>query len=116
MGHLTYVAMLVFVVVATLPLEVLLRTRVYARPLRLGLTMLCAGVPFLVWDVVAVEAGHWFFDPDLVLGLDVPFGVASLPLEEVLFFVVVPLASVLTLEAVRSVRGWTVGDEAGDRR
>jgi hypothetical protein len=32
----------------------------------------------------------------------------------VLFFVVVPAASVLTLEAVRTVRGWRVGDE-GDR-
>jgi hypothetical protein len=32
-------------------------------------------------------------------------------LEELLFFIVVPVASVLTLEAVRRVRGWTVGDE-----
>ena len=30
MGTLTYVAMLVFVLVATLPLELVLRTRVYA--------------------------------------------------------------------------------------
>ena len=37
MGRFTYVAMLAFVVVATLPLEVLLRTRVYARLRRLGL-------------------------------------------------------------------------------
>ena len=35
----------------------------------------------------------------------------GLPLDEVLFFVVVPIASLLTLEAVRSVKRWEVGDE-----
>ncbi len=35
----------------------------------------------------------------------------GLPVEEVLFFLVVPVAAVLTLEAVRTVRGWPVGDE-----
>jgi hypothetical protein len=38
----------------------------------------------------------------------------GLPLEEVLFFLVVPVASVLTLEAVRAARRWPVGDEPGD--
>ncbi|WBQ08320.1 lycopene cyclase domain-containing protein [Kribbella sp. CA-293567] len=109
MRELTYVVMLVFVLVATLPLEVLLRTRVYARPYRFGLVLLCAGLPFALWDFLAVRAGHWVFDESLTLGMS----LASLPLEELLFFVVVPLASVMTLEAVRSVRGWTVGDEAG---
>lgn len=107
MRSLTYVAMLAFVLVATLPLELLLRTRVYARLRRLGLVLLCAGLPFVAWDLAAVRAGHWWFDESLTLGVE----LASLPLEEVLFFVVVPLASVMTLEAVRSVRGWTVGDE-----
>lgn len=107
MRQLTYVAMLVFVLVATLPLETLLRTRVYARLRRLGLVVLCAGVPFVVFDVLAVRAGYWFFDTSRTLGGE----VAGLPVEEVLFFVVVPLASVMTLEAVRSVRGWAVGDE-----
>jgi hypothetical protein len=38
----------------------------------------------------------------------------GLPLDEVLFFVVVPVAAVLTLEAVRSVKRWEVGDEPAD--
>ncbi len=40
---------------------------------------------------------------------------SGLPLEEWSFFVVVPIASVLTLEAERSVRGWRVGDEPAPR-
>ena len=109
MRELTYVAMLAFVIVATLPLEVFLRVRVYARARRFGLVLLCAGLPFVLWDVAATQGGHWRFDLSRTLGVTVPGG---LPLEEVLFFVVVPLASVMTLEAVRSVkRTWVVGDE-----
>jgi len=108
MGSLTYIAMLVFVVVATLPLEVLLRTRVWARLRRLALTLVCAATPFVVWDVLAVRAGHWHFALDHTLGVVLP---GDMPLEEWLFFLVVPVASVLTLEAVRSVKRWPVGDE-----
>ncbi|MDT9591469.1 lycopene cyclase domain-containing protein [Nocardioides zeae] len=112
MRSLTYAAMLVFVLVATLPLELVLRTRVYARLQRLALTVVCVAVPFVVWDVAATHAGHWRFDLTQTLGIELPGG---LPLEEWAFFLVVPLASVLTLEAVRSVRRWPVGDEPEER-
>ena len=109
MGRLTYAAMLGFVLLATLPLELLLHTRVYARLRRLGLVLLCAGLPFLVWDLAAIRAGQWSFDLSQTLGVVLP---GDMPLEEAMFFVVVPIASVMTLEAVRRVRGWPVGDEA----
>jgi hypothetical protein len=35
----------------------------------------------------------------------------GLPLEELLFFAVVPTCAVLAYEAVRTVRGWPGGDE-----
>jgi len=35
-----------------------------------------------------------------------------LPIEELVFFLVIPLASILTLEAVRAVKGWDVGEQA----
>jgi hypothetical protein len=35
----------------------------------------------------------------------------GVPLVELLFFVVVPGAAIMTLEAVRVVRRWRVGDE-----
>lgn len=118
MGEFTYAVMLVFVVLVTLPLELLLRTRVYRRLRRLGLTLLCVVPVFVVWDVYAVDVGHWSFDLSKTLGVVLP---GDLPLEEWLFFLVVPVASVLALEAVRSARGWPVGDEPrgdgpGERR
>ena len=37
--------------------------------------------------------------------------LGNVPLEELLFFLVVPICSVLALEAVRAVRGGATGDE-----
>ena len=115
MRQLAYLGMLVFVVLGTLPLELWLRTRVYARWRRLLLTLLPVLVVFVVWDLYAVSRRQWGFDPAQTLGVRLPGG---LPIEELLFFIVVPIAAILTLEAVRAVRGWSVGDEhrAADER
>ena len=114
MRSLGYVAMLVFCLLGTLPLELVLHVGVYRRVRRLALTVLPVLPLFVAWDVYAVANGHWHFDRSQLLDVELPGG---LPVEEVAFFVVVPLAAVLTIEAVRAVRGWTVGDEEPpDRR
>src|SRR3712207_5405066 len=98
--HWSYVAMLAFCLAGTLPLVPAFRLGVLRQPRRLALTVVAAGAPFLVWDLYATRAGHWEFDPAQTL----PWRVGGLPLEEVAFFVVIPLVSVLTYEAVRVVR------------
>lgn len=108
MRHLGYAAMLAFCLIGTAPLELVLRVGVYRRVRRLALTLLPVLPVFLVWDLYAVSQGHWTFDDAQTVGVRVPGG---LPVEEVAFFLVVPLAAVLTLEAVRAVRGWPVGEE-----
>lgn len=108
MRHLAYLAMLAFCVVGTLPLELLLHVGVYRRVRRLALTLVPVLVVFVPWDLYAISRGHWQFDPAQTLGVVLPGG---LPVDELAFFVVVPVAAVLTLEAVRIVRGWSVGDE-----
>lgn len=95
-----YVAMLAFCLAGTLPLVPAFRLRVLRQPRRLLLTIALAGTPFLVWDLWATHVGHWWFDEEQTL----PWRVAGLPLEEVGFFVVIPLVSVLTLEGVRAAR------------
>lgn len=107
-GSYSYVAVLVFVILGSIWLEVVLRTRVLVRPRRLFLTIFPVVLPFLVWDAYAISQGHWWFDETRILGVYLPF---EIPLDELLFFMIIPLASVLTLEAVRSVKGWRVGDE-----
>lgn len=109
MGHLSYVAILAFVLAGCLWLELVLRTRVFARWRRLVLAIVPVVLVFFLWDAYAVAQGHWWFDPERILGLYVP---ASVPIDEIAFFVVIPIASILTLEAVRSVRQWPAGDES----
>jgi lycopene cyclase domain-containing protein len=106
--HLAYVGVLAFCLLGTLPLELWLKVGVYRRWRRLLLTLLPVVGVFVVWDLYAIAAGHWSFDPAQTLGVELPGG---LPLEELLFFVVVPVCSVLAYEAVRTVRGWPGGDE-----
>lgn len=99
---MTYVLVLAACLLGTLPLELFLHTRVYGRPRRLLLTLLPVVAVFAVWDVLAIRAGHWDFDPDQVTG--VRFG--DLPLDELLFFLVIPCCALLSFEAVKRVKGW----------
>ena len=51
--------------------------------------------------------------PTCTLGVRLPGGI---PVEEVLFFLVVPLCAVLAFEAVRKVTGWDAGYPGGATR
>jgi len=102
----TYLVVLAVCLLGTLPLELVLHTRVYGRPRRLLLTLLPVVAVFVGWDVLAIRAGHWGYDPRQTTG--VRFG--NVPLEEVAFFVAIPICAILTLEAVRAVKGWRVDD------
>ncbi len=108
MSKLSYLGVMLVVIVCSGWLEVALRTRVFRRWQRLALTLAPVVAFFYAWDVYAVRQGHWTFDETRVTGILLP---GQVPLEELVFFVVVPIAAVLTFEAVRSVRGWPVGDE-----
>lgn len=109
MRHLTYLAVLAACLLGTAPLEIWPRTRVYARWRRLLRTLAPVVAVFVGWDLYAIARHQWTFDPRRVTGVRLPGG---LPLEEALFFVVVPICAVLTLEAVRARRpSWLVGDE-----
>jgi lycopene cyclase domain-containing protein len=105
-GHLTYLSLLVGCLVVTAPLELLLGVRVYARWRRLLLAIVPEFTVFVVWVLYAIAQGHWDYSDRYTLGVRLPGGI---PVEEVLFFLVVPLASVLALEAVRKVTGWDAG-------
>jgi lycopene cyclase domain-containing protein len=105
----SYLLVLAFCLVGTAPLELVLRVHVYARWRRLLRAVLPVCAVFVGWDVLAIRAGHWRYDLSQMTGVVLP---GRLPLEELLFFLVVPTCCVLTLEAVRKRRpGWRIGDE-----
>jgi lycopene cyclase domain-containing protein len=88
--------MLVVVLLGTLPLHRFYRLSVLRQPLRLLAAIVPAAVLFVVWDLAATAAGHWHFDPAQTFAVR----LWGLPLEEYAFFVVIPLAGILTFEAV----------------
>lgn len=88
--------------VLTLPLELVIGARVYRRPRRLLRAVLPAVLAFSAWDAVAIHRGHWWFNPTYVTGWTVP---GAVPVEEVAFFVAIPLCTLLTYEAVQRILG-----------
>lgn len=96
----TYLAVLAGCLLGALWLEPALRVGVLRQWRRLLLTLVPVAAIFVAWDLAAIAAGHWTFDARQILGVRLPGG---LPLEELLFFLVVPVCAVLGYEAVRKV-------------
>jgi len=96
----TYLAVLAGCLVCALWLEPVLKVGVLRQVRRLALTVAPVAAVFLLWDLAAIHCGWWSFDSAQLLGVRLPGG---LPLEEALFFVVVPVCAILGFEAVRQV-------------
>ncbi|MGN6605935.1 MAG: lycopene cyclase domain-containing protein [Jatrophihabitans sp.] len=101
MRHAVYLLILAACFVGTLPLELWLGARVYRQWPRLLFVLACIVVLFGGWDILAIRAHHWYYDGAYLVGVTLP---GHLPLEELLFFVVIPTCAILTLEAVRARR------------
>jgi lycopene beta-cyclase len=91
-----YLLVLGLCVAVTLPLELIGGARVYRRPRALLATLTPVVAVFAGWDLLAVRGGDWWFSARYTLGLR----VASLPVEEWLFFLVVPVCALLTYEVL----------------
>ncbi len=92
-----YLLLMLGCLVVTLPLEWVLGARVYRRFGVAVLAILPVVVVFSVWDVVGILRNHWTYNPRYVTGLQLPF---SMPIEELVFFIVIPICGLLTYEAV----------------
>ncbi|EWS81527.1 lycopene cyclase [Brachybacterium phenoliresistens] len=95
-----YLIVLGLCLLITLPLEFVLGARVYRRPRRLLRALAPVVVVFVAWDLLGIHRGHWWYAPDKITGIMLP---GRLPLEELLFFLVIPICGLLTLEGVRAV-------------
>jgi lycopene cyclase domain-containing protein len=94
-----YLFVLAACLAITAPLE-MFGSGVYRQPRRIVAAVLPVVAVFIVWDVVAIAAHVWTYNPRYVTGLQLP---GSLPIEELLFFVVVPVCGLLTYNAVDAI-------------
>ena len=97
-----YLAVLAGCLLVTLPLELVFGARVYRQPRRLVRALAPAVAVFVAWDVVAIDRGHWWYNARYVTGWRL---LGALPVEELAFFVAVPICALLTYEAVKIVLG-----------
>jgi lycopene cyclase domain-containing protein len=68
----------------------------------LSIAIIIPGILFLIWDEWFTQMGVWGFTPRYLTGIT----LGSLPLEELLFFICIPYASVFTYEAVNHFIKW----------
>ena len=95
-GRASYLVLMAACVAVTLPLELVLRAGVYRRPRRWLAALVPVFVVFNLWDWVAIHRGHWTYSPRYTTGIK----LLGLPLEELVFFLVVPTCALLTYQAV----------------
>ena len=105
-----YMAMLIFTVCGSFWLEIALKVGVLRRIKRVAFSVLPISTLFLIWDAYAISKGHWFFDREQILGI---YGPLNIPLEEYLFFIVIPMAAIMTIEGVTTVKPHWRKDEFG---
>ena len=104
MERFQYLLLMAACLLVTAPLEWILGARVWRRPRGLVRALAPAFGFFVAWDLWASASDTWGFDERYTIGVRLPGGMA---IEELVFFLVVPICGILTLEAVRNVLAGT---------
>jgi lycopene cyclase domain-containing protein len=104
-SHWHYLMVMAGCVLVTLPLELVLGARVWRRPRALLAALAPVVLVFVVWDLWGIYRGSWFYADEFITGLH----LGPMPIEELVFFVVVPICGVLTYEAVGRCLTWLRG-------
>lgn len=99
MDHWQYLFVLGACLLITAPLE-MFGEGVYRQGRRAAFAVLPVAAVFVVWDAVAIAANVWTYNPKYVTGVELP---ANIPLEEFIFFIVIPLCGLFTYNAVDSI-------------
>ena len=95
-----YLILMAGCLLLTLPLEFLFGARVWRRPKRLAIAVAPTLAIFVIWDLWATAHGTWDFDRRYTIGVELPGGMV---VEELVFFVTIPVCTLLTLESVRNI-------------
>jgi len=102
-GHFTYLAVLGFIAICAVVVNFLFRIQIVRQwKVFLKVDLLLIAL-YGSWDVWAANRKAWYFDDQQILGLKI-FGV--LPIEEILFFILVPLMVLISLQSLEKIIEW----------
>lgn len=96
MSTYTYLLLDIFTLMGPLALSFDKRVAFFSKIKAFLPGILATGVLFIVWDVLFTEMGIWGFNEEYLVGIS----ALGLPLEEWLFFLVVPYACIFIYEVM----------------
>lgn len=99
MDRWQYLLVLGACLVITAPLEIF-GDGVYRQARRAARAVLPVAAVFVAWDLVAIATDVWTYNSQYITGLHLP---GDIPIEELAFFVVIPLCGLLTYSAVSAI-------------
>ena len=99
MDRWQYLIVLGACLLVTAPLEIF-GEGVYRQVRRAAFAILPVAAVFVVWDAVAVAAHIWSYNSKYITGITLP---GRIPIEELLFFIVIPLCGLFTYNAVDTI-------------
>ncbi|NKY32897.1 lycopene cyclase domain-containing protein [Nocardia speluncae] len=99
MDRWQYLIVMGLCLAVTAPLE-FFGDGVYRRPARVARSVLPVAGILLVWDAIAIAADVWSYSPRYLTGWLLP---GNIPVEELVFFLVIPLCALLTYGAVEAI-------------
>ncbi len=103
MTHFSYLVVILFVALCAVSVNFGFRLRIGSRWLELLQTELMILAIYLSWDTWAIAKKSWFFDHHQIVNIDV---LPKVPVEEFLFFLVVPIMIILSYQALLKLTGW----------
>ena len=100
MLHLNYLWVLIFIALCAIGVNLGFKLKISQHWRTFFKVDLCILVIYLAWDIWAVHKKSWSFDSKQILGLKI---LGGLPIEDILFFVVVPLMAILSYRALTQI-------------
>jgi len=91
---LNYLIIDVFILIFPLIFSFKWKFKYYKFFKPLAASILIVGISYIIWDIFVTYRGDWWFDKNYLIGLEI-FG---LPIEEILFFIVVPFSCIFIYE------------------
>lgn len=104
MSHLNYLGVLAFIAICAVGVNLGFRIRIFKRWKTFLLADAFIVLVYVSWDIWASQRKAWYFDDRQIVGLKL-FGV--LPIEELLFFIIVPLIVVLSYLSLMKIIQWS---------
>jgi lycopene cyclase domain-containing protein len=91
-----YLLINIFIIIIPLIFSFENKIRFYKKTAVIGTTIIMVGIPFIIWDSIAVRRGDWSFNEEYLTGIK----LFNLPLEEIFFFITVPYSTLFIYETL----------------